>query len=179
MKRSEIGALTCALADALAEVGDPWSLLIIQELTLRNRRFDGIAAQTKMSESSLAASLKRLEKVGVVGRRPYQAHPPRYEYRLTSKGADLWSTLVALTGWGDRWQGRQTAPRSLCCTACGAAAHPRLACASCGAALNPRAVNAVPSAGNAGRARHARLVQMMRRARSAGSRRVREGVRKP
>ena len=146
MKRSELGGLTCSLAGALAEVGDAWSLLIVKELMLRNRRFDGVAAQTGMSESSLASRLKRLEDLGIIERRPYQQRPARYEYRLTAKGEDLWPALVALTGWGDRWQGRETPPLTYGCAACGAVdARPHLACEACGEALNPRAVVAVQS----------------------------------
>ena len=146
MKRSELGGLTCSLAGALAEVGDAWSLLIVKELMLRNRRFDGVAAQTGMSESSLASRLKRLEDLGIIERRAYQQRPARYEYRLTAKGEDLWPTLVALTGWGDRWQGRESPPLTYGCVACGVAdARPHLACEACGAALNPRGVVAVQS----------------------------------
>ena len=146
MKRSELGALTCSLAGALAEVGDAWSLLIVKELMLRNRRFDGIAAQMGVSDSSLASRLKRLERLGIVERRAYQARPVRYEYRLTAKGQDLWPALVALTGWGDRWQGRETPPLTYGCVACGAAdAHPHLACEACGELLDPRVVTAVQS----------------------------------
>lgn len=146
MKRSDLGGLTCSLAGALAEVGDAWSLLIVKELMLRNRRFDGIAAQMGVSDSSLAARLKRLETHGVITRRAYQQRPVRYDYRLTQKGEELWPVLVALTGWGDRWQGRETPPLTYGCVACGAAdARPHLACGGCGASLVPRTVTAIQS----------------------------------
>jgi len=146
MKRSELGGLTCSLAGALAEVGDAWSLLIVKELMLRNRRFDGIAAQMGVSDSSLASRLKRLETLGIVERRAYQQRPIRYEYRLTPKGEGLWPVLVALTGWGDTWQGRETPPLTYGCVACGVDdARPHLACEACGALLNPRVVTASQS----------------------------------
>jgi len=157
MKRSELGELNCALAGALAEVGDPWSLLIVKELMLRNTRFDGIAAQTGVSDSSLASRLKRLEALGIVERRVYQEHPVRYEYGLTEKGQDLWPTLVTLTTWGDRWQGRATAPLTYGCRACGVAdARPQLACGACGGPIGPKRVTAIQSEGmKAERARRA------------------------
>lgn len=146
MKRSELGGLTCSLAGALAEVGDAWSLLIVKELMLRNRRFDGIAAQTGMSESSLASRLRLMERLGIVERRAYQQRPVRHEYRLTPKGEGLWPVLVALTAWGDSWQGRQTPPLTYGCVACGGAdARPHLACTSCDAPLSPRAVTPAQS----------------------------------
>jgi DNA-binding HxlR family transcriptional regulator len=146
MKRSELGSLACSLAGSLAEVGDAWSLLIVKELLLRNRRFDGIAAQMGVSDSSLASRLKRLEGLGIIERRAYRERPVRYEYRLTAKGQDLWPVLVTLTGWGDRWQGRETPPLTYGCIACGVAdARPHLACESCGELLDPRSVAATES----------------------------------
>lgn len=146
VKRSELGELTCSLAGALAEVGDAWSLLIVKELMLRNRRFDGIAAQTGVSDSSLAARLKRLERCGILERSVYRHRPIRYEYRLTTKGEGLWPALVALTGWGDRWQGRATTPLAYGCVACGVAdARPHLACEACGTLLDARSVNLLQS----------------------------------
>ena len=31
----------------------------------------------------------------------YQDHPPRFEYRLTEKGRDLFHVITALRQWGD------------------------------------------------------------------------------
>ena len=55
MKRSELADMPCSLAGALAEIGDAWSLMVIKELLLGNRRFEGIHAQTGMSSNSLRA----------------------------------------------------------------------------------------------------------------------------
>ena len=145
MKKRELGAITCSLAGALAEVGDAWSLLIIKEIMLRNRKFDGIAAQTGISESSLATRLKSLESAGIVERRAYQERPVRYEYRVTQRGADLWPALVALTSWGDRWLGRKTPPLTYECGACEHDARPHFACSHCGTGLQPETVVPVQS----------------------------------
>jgi DNA-binding HxlR family transcriptional regulator len=53
----------------------------------------------------LSEWLKALEKNGIVKKHRYQARPARYEYRLTSKGIDLWPLMIALKHWGDRWGG--------------------------------------------------------------------------
>jgi DNA-binding HxlR family transcriptional regulator len=141
MKRSELGDLTCSLAGSLAEIGDAWSLLIVKELMLKNRRFDGIAAQMGVSDSSLAERLKRLERAGIIQRHPYQTRPVRYEYRLTRKGEDLWPALVALTRWGDRWQRRGAPPLTFGCACCNTENTTiSLACDACGTPLDPRSV---------------------------------------
>ena len=48
----------------------------------------------------MAARLKALEQVGVVGRAAYQSRPPRFTYHLTESGRDLIPVLDALTAWG-------------------------------------------------------------------------------
>lgn len=142
MKRVELNQLTCSLAGALAEVGDAWSLLILKEIMLGNRRFDGIAAQSGMSVNSLTERLKRLSKAGVLEKRLYQDTPPRFEYRLTTKGEELWPVLAALTQWGDKWQGRKTRPITYECRTCHGDAKPQLACDCCGTRLAARKVTA-------------------------------------
>ena len=37
---------------------------------------------------------------GILTARPYQERPPRYEYRLTQKGIDLWPVLMTLMASG-------------------------------------------------------------------------------
>lgn len=145
MKKSELGDITCSLAGALAKVGDAWSLLIIKEILLRNRKFDGIAAQTGISESSLATRLKSLEAAGIVEKVAYQDRPVRHEYRVTECGADLWPTLVALTTWGDRWLGRRTPPLHYECSSCAGDARPHLACTHCGSEVDAGSVRPVQS----------------------------------
>ncbi|HEX3712449.1 MAG TPA: winged helix-turn-helix transcriptional regulator, partial [Trebonia sp.] len=42
-----------------------------------------------------------MEAAGVLERRPYSEHPPRYEYELTEAGQELRHVLRALRTWGD------------------------------------------------------------------------------
>ncbi len=100
-----VGKSICPIARSLAVLGDRWTMLIIRELFLGTRRFDAFQAQTGMSPHLVSQRLKRLEKDGIVERRPYQQRPPRYEYRLTEKGKDLHSVVLALRAWGMRWGG--------------------------------------------------------------------------
>ena len=45
-----------------------------------------------------------LVEAGILTTRLYEDRPPRFEYRLTEKGRDLYDVLVAMWRWGDRWQ---------------------------------------------------------------------------
>lgn len=91
----------CSIARALDVVGDRWSLLVVRELTLGVHRFNEIAASTGAPRDVLTARLRKLEELGVVERREYSAHPPRYDYVLTMSGRDLAPVLQLLRQWGD------------------------------------------------------------------------------
>ncbi len=93
----------CSIAAALRVVGEKWALLAVREIALGNRRFDMIARNTGASRDILTTRLRGLEESGVVFRRRYQDHPPRFEYHLTEAGRDLLPVLHALRRWGDRW----------------------------------------------------------------------------
>ena len=56
-----------------------------------------------MALNILQTRLERLVEHGIVGKKAYQVPPVRYEYRLTTKGAELWPVLMALLKWGDKY----------------------------------------------------------------------------
>jgi hypothetical protein len=72
-----------------------------------------------------------LEKV------PNQSRPIRNEYRLTVKGADLSTALIALMGWGDRWYATDGAPTILVHDDCGTPLEHAVRCPSCIEPVNP------------------------------------------
>lgn len=146
MPLSTIGDQTCSVARAVAEVGDPWVLMIVRELFLGSRRFDEFLAYTSASPPLLTARLRELEAAGIVERTRYQDRPPRYEYRLSEKGQALWPVISALREWGDRWH-RQAgaAPLRVQHRGCGKHAALQMVCEDCGQAVGPREVEATLS----------------------------------
>lgn len=105
MKRSALADRYCSIARSSSELTDAWSFVILRELFLANMRFDGLQAQTGMSPRSLTLRLADLTEAGIIKRVAYQQSPVRYEYRLTSKGKELWPVVIALKQWGDKWSG--------------------------------------------------------------------------
>lgn len=103
MRTSQLVKMTCTIARAVDAIGDPWTVMILKELFLGQRRFDDIQAYTGMSPHLLSVRMKKLEKQGIVRRQAYQQRPTRYEYRLTGKGIDLWPVLIALKDWSAKW----------------------------------------------------------------------------
>jgi DNA-binding HxlR family transcriptional regulator len=97
------GVRPCFIADALELVGDRWSLLVLRELAFGVRRFNDIQRHTGAPRDRLADRLRRLTEAGVISRRPYSEHPPRYEYVLTPAGEALMPVLTALRQWGQQY----------------------------------------------------------------------------
>jgi DNA-binding HxlR family transcriptional regulator len=121
----------CSVADALAIVGDRYSLLIVREIGYGYVRFEDLAGFTGAPRDVLTSRLRRLEDVGVLERRIYSEHPPRYEYHLTESGFQLRPIVLALKEWGDQQLNPGAAPVVFEHT-CGAEFHPRTVCAACG-----------------------------------------------
>ncbi|MEP5729373.1 MAG: helix-turn-helix domain-containing protein [Sulfitobacter sp.] len=132
MSRTDLPSQTCTIARAVAQVGDEWTLLILREMFLGTRRFDDFLRLTGMSSHLLAQRLKKLEAEGVIRREPYSERPPRYEYRLTEKGRDLWAVIIALKQWGDRWLSAEDTPVQIVHKTCGQVTKPQLTCSDCG-----------------------------------------------
>jgi DNA-binding HxlR family transcriptional regulator len=138
MRASRLSELNCPISRTLGVVGDAWSLMIVRELYLGSRRFDQFQGQLRAPTALLSGRLKSLEKLGIVKKHRYQASPARYEYRLSSKGMDLWPLMIALKHWGDRWGGwTKSSPAALKHKACGGTTSLRLTCECCGEPLSP------------------------------------------
>ena len=96
-------ARPCSVAAALSLIGEKWSLLVIREISYGVFRFGEIARNTGAPRDILTTRLRRLEQAGIVRRRQYHEHPPRFEYHLTRPGQELRPVLLSLQQWGDRW----------------------------------------------------------------------------
>ena len=91
----------CPIANTLDVVGDKWTLLVVRDLVMFGKhRFSEFAGSAEeIPTNILADRLRRLEREGIVTRRPYRTRPVRYEYRLTPKGRDLFPVLREIAAW--------------------------------------------------------------------------------
>lgn len=92
----------CSVALALQLLGDRWTLLIIRDALYGVTRFQDFLDSIGLARNVLADRLAKLVEGDVlsvtgVGAGGWQ------EYRLTDKGRDLITPIVALMQWGDRW----------------------------------------------------------------------------
>ena len=120
----------CSVAGTLAVVGEKWSLLVLREAFFGVRRFADFQRALGAPKAVHSDRLATLVEQGVLARVPYQdeGERQRHEYRLTTKGRDLYPTLVALMQWGDRYLSDGPPPLELRHQGCGAAVHLELRC---------------------------------------------------
>jgi DNA-binding HxlR family transcriptional regulator len=120
----------CSVAGTLSVVGEKWSLLLLREAFFGVRRFADFQRVLGAPKAVLTDRLATLVEQGILKRVPYQAEGERqrHEYRLTTKGIDLYPTLVALMAWGDRYLADDVAPLELRHRDCGEPVHLALVC---------------------------------------------------
>ena len=117
------------LAEALARVGDRWTLLVVEALLSGPRRFNELLSQIPgIAANILSERLKRLERDGLLVARPYSQRPPRAAYQLTAEGTELAGALWLLAHWGARHTDTADAPRHL---TCGTPIEARWYCPAC------------------------------------------------
>ena len=145
-ERTSYRDFACSTAQSLEIVGEWWTLLIIRDVFFGIHRFDDFQRRLGVSRSVLTNRLNRLVDEGILATREYQSRPPRVEYVLTDKGADLFPVLVALQQWGDRWASPEP-PVVLRHRGCGKLSRPHLVCSACGDRVRAADMEAEPGPG--------------------------------
>jgi DNA-binding HxlR family transcriptional regulator/peroxiredoxin len=92
----------CGIAQSLGVMGDWWTFLVVRDIAGGTTRFDPLQRELGVSRRALTERLAGLVEHGVLERRAYSEHPPRYDYLLTPKGEGLLPVLIALQDWGTR-----------------------------------------------------------------------------
>ena len=127
----------CSIARTLEVLGDRWTLLVIRDAFLGVHRFDDFQRDLGIARNVLSDRLQTLVDHGILERRQYAERPPRWEYRLTEKGLDLYPVIVGLLRWGDKWAS-DDAPVVLTHKTCGHDVTPVLTCPDCGEPVSAR-----------------------------------------
>lgn len=86
--------------EVLNRVGDKWSVVVVVLLSAGARRFNDLRRAVRgISQRVLTATLRSLERDGLVKRTVHPTNPPQVEYELTSLGRTLLEPVMALTRW--------------------------------------------------------------------------------
>lgn len=140
----------CTIGRALDVLGERWTFVVLREVFNGIRRFEDMRVRTSVPKQVLADRLRTLVEQDVLERTPYQlpGQRPRHEYRLTTKGLELYPLLVALAEWGDRHLADPEGPPvEFAHRDCGAPVGVRLTCAEGHALDDPREVVPRPGPG--------------------------------
>ena len=90
-----------ALQAAVGVLAAKWSVIVLARLGSGTHRFNELLRQIDgVSRRMLSATLRQLERDGLVERHVYARVPARVEYELSPAGAHLLVALVPLAGWG-------------------------------------------------------------------------------
>lgn len=103
-----------AVREMMTRIGDKWSIFLVVALAKANdqrARFTHLQkAIPGISQRMLSATLRNLEKDGMVTRTVFAEVPPRVEYQLTTLGMSLLDPMQALVDWvGKHWDQVQNA----------------------------------------------------------------------
>jgi DNA-binding HxlR family transcriptional regulator len=148
MRWNELSEENCSMARTVSVIGDRWTLLILRDCFLRVRRFEDFQERLGITRPILASRLKKLVDEFVLVKVPYQRRPPRYEYRLTQKGLDLYPIVMAIVHWGDVYMAdKKGRPLLHTHDLCGKDFDPVMVCSECADQLSPRQVHVHPGPG--------------------------------
>jgi DNA-binding HxlR family transcriptional regulator len=98
----------CPISFALDIVGDRWTLLILRDLLMKEKKSYGdlLASEEGIATNILADRLQWLEAHGIVEER-------RRSYRVTAKGMDLLPMMVEMIAWSAKYDPHTAAPRAI------------------------------------------------------------------
>jgi DNA-binding HxlR family transcriptional regulator len=93
----------CEFREVLDRVGDKWSLLVIamlEEIPTQRARFSELKRSIPgISQRMLTATLRSLERDGLLTRDVFAEVPPRVEYELTPLGKRFMEPVRGLVTW--------------------------------------------------------------------------------
>lgn len=104
MKKEKGPVCMCPLDGVIDTIGKKWGLLVINEIGNHGTlRFNELMDELKgISPSTLASTLKDLEKEELLHRETFKEIPPRVEYSLSTRGKELREAIIPLIKWASR-----------------------------------------------------------------------------
>ena len=122
------------LEEALARVGDRWTLLLVDALLDGPRRFNELADEVRgIAPNILTHRLRHHEREALVVAQPYSERPRRFVYELTARGRELAGAVRLLSAWGASDSDENEPLRH---AACGTPLEARWYCETCERAVD-------------------------------------------
>lgn len=103
-KESSSSRSTCPISCGLDLLGDKWSLLIIRDLLLTNRReyTHFLNAGDGISTNILSDRLSQLQNNSLITKQQHPTHGKKFIYSLTQKAKALTPIIIELAMWADK-----------------------------------------------------------------------------
>jgi DNA-binding HxlR family transcriptional regulator len=84
----QISTTTQAFHDVFLSHGGKWTVAVVLQLRHETLRFSELRRAVGASQKTLTATLRALERDGLVSRTSYATIPPRVDYALTDLGRE-------------------------------------------------------------------------------------------
>lgn len=124
---------SCSIWRALEVIGDSSTIMIIEAAWLGSRSFGQFRHATNLRRGLLSDRLKHLVTLDVMHKVLYSKSPSRFEYRLTTKGQDLYWMSLMMLRWERNWGANLSVVKvRLTHSVCGKEFDPVPKCATCG-----------------------------------------------
>ena len=96
---------SCLIASGLDLIGDKWSLLIIRDMLMHQKKTfkELVASDEGVATNLLSARLKLLESLEVITKRKLPENKKENIYLLTEKGLDLAPLILEIAIWSDKY----------------------------------------------------------------------------
>ena len=92
------------IASAMEIIGNKWTALILRDLSSGQKRFSELEKSVgNINPRTLSQRLDDLEQHKIITKKSFAEVPPRIEYTLTQKGADLIPVLQKMSSWGEKY----------------------------------------------------------------------------
>ncbi len=103
MSKRDFQDLNCSIAQALDQIGEHWTLMILRNAFHGVRRFEDFQKQLSISPTILSARLKKLTINDILKKEKSKKDGRSIEYRLTEKGLDIYPILISMLDWGEKY----------------------------------------------------------------------------
>ncbi len=140
MRWSEIERVPCPVAQAMVVIGDSWTVLILRDALRGAAKFDEFQRATGASRAIISERLSHLVQHDVMERVQYEEHPPRFAYRLTSRGRALQPVLMTMAHWAETHVDKPLRRSGRRHTTCGHRFKPVVTCSECGETVDAGSV---------------------------------------
>jgi DNA-binding HxlR family transcriptional regulator len=100
-KRNSLKDNACPVARSMEAIGDCWSMLIIRNAMMGQRRFSEFQKDLGLAKNILSARLRALVADGILTTERASDGSAYQDYVLTPKGRAVFPIMVALRQWGE------------------------------------------------------------------------------